>query len=143
MLRLMIGLAAALLLTAAVGAGEMDGEFAGKQAATASTTDTNASSSRHARLLGPGGIEQPLASELDQESPTQAYRGWRGGWGGGYRWGGYRGYYGGYRWGGSYGYRPWGYYGWGRPWYGGVPYVSVAIGYPYYYPYPYYSLYPY
>ena len=143
MLRLMTGLAAALLLTGAALAGEMDIEFAGKEAATASTADKRAHPSTKAMLPAERDVEQPLASELDQESPTQAYRGWRGGWGGGYRSGGYRGYYAGYRWGGYYGYRPWGYYGWRRPWYWGIPYVSLGIGYPYYYAYPNYSTYSY
>jgi hypothetical protein len=142
MLRLLTGLAAALLLAGAACAGELDAEFAGKQATTASLTDQKASPSTNRLLPGEKDLQKPLASELDQESPAQAYRGWRGGWHGGYRWGGYRGYYGGYRWGGYYGYRPWGYYGWRRSWYWGLPYVNLVIGYPYYYPYPYYG-YPY
>ena len=107
--------------------------------ATAPTTDKNAHPSTNALIPGQEGMEKSMASELDQESPTRAYRGWRGG----YHGGGYRGYYGGYRWDGYYGYRPWGYYGWRRPWYWGVPYVSLGIGYPYYYAYPYSSTFSY
>jgi hypothetical protein len=121
MLRLMTGLAAALLLAGPIAAGELDNEFAGKKASA-----SNAASAVPARST--------TASEMDKESPEQAHRGWGGGWGhrGWGRHGGWGGWYGGYRWGG---YRSWGYYGWGRPWYWGGPYLSVGIGYPYsYYP---------
>jgi len=95
------------------------------------------------------------------ETSTELTR-WRGGWGGGFGWGGgYHGWGGGYRgWGGYYGgfhgyhswgigygggYRPWGwggygYYGWPR-YYGGWgwPYASVGYYSPAYYSPVYYS----
>jgi hypothetical protein len=137
MLRLLASAVTGMLVLGAVRAGELDKEFAGKKAISANAAnDLNAPTA-----------DKVKASELDDESPDQAYRGWRGGWGRGYRgygWsGGYRGYgwgagYRGYGWGGYN--RPYG-YGWNRA-YWGVPYVNLSFGYPAYYA-PYYSYSPY
>jgi hypothetical protein len=138
MLRLITGLAALLMAGPAL-AGELDREYSGKKTGSPAVSGKSSSPSNNAALAQrQSGTENARASELDEESPTQAYRrggwggGWRGGWGGGWRggyWGGYRG------WGG--------YYGWRRPWggYWGGPYVGIGIGYPSYYGYP--SAYPY
>lgn len=123
MLRSILSLAFVAGLTLPLVAGEMD-------------NDTTTKKTQPAATLGYGAVNTATAaSELDQESPTQAWRryGW-GGWGCGYRggwgygWGvGYRPYYGGWGWGGYY--RPY-YGGWNvsfgyaRPWGG----VSIAYG---------------
>ncbi len=147
MLRYLTGVTAALVLALPVSAGELDREFAGKPGAVAgkaSPSETGAQAAKVGELLG----------ELDDESPTQAWRrhgygGWRhGGWGWrGHGWGGYgwRGYgwgyprysfslslgYGGY---GGYGgwYRPW-YHGYYRPYYYPISYAYYPA-YSYYYP---------
>src|SRR5438128_4370423 len=142
MLRLFTGLAAVALMAGPALAGELDGEFAGKKNGSPVVTAKTPSPSTNAALAKEqSAADKAKASELDQESPTQAYRrggwggGWRGGWGGGWR-GGWGGGWGGY-------YRGWGgYYGWRRPWgYWGGPYVNLSFGYAYYgypYAYPYY-----
>lgn len=106
MTRLLLCGALALGLGATARAGELDRETkAAAPAAVTTAPDTTATAA---------------ASELDKESPQDAWR-FHGGWGGyrgfhGYRgyWGGYRGFYGGYRgfYGGyryAYAYRPFGY----------------------------------
>src|SRR2546421_11246583 len=137
MLRFLTGLAAMALTAGSALAGELDGEFAGKKVSSpivAGKTTSSAAGAVSAKQQS--ATDKAGTSELDQESPTQAYRrggwggGWRGGWGGGWR-GGWGGYYRG--WGGYYGgRRPWGYWG--------SPYVNLSFGYPYY-GYPYYPTY--
>jgi hypothetical protein len=147
MVRLMAGLAVALLGAAPVWAGELDGDFAGAQSkATKAQAVAPALSSPAQQIDAKAGLAK--GSELDDESPAQAYRG---GWGGGRGWGGWgrggwggwgRGGWGGWGrgWGGWgrgwYGYRGW---GWGRGWGGwggGWPYYASAWrwgwGWPYY-----------
>src|SRR5437868_309348 len=101
MVRLMAGLAVALLSAASVRAGELDGDFSGAQG-KAPKVQAKTISPALASLAQNTDANSALAkgSELDDESPAQAYRsGWgRGGWGRG--WGG--------------GGRGWG--GWGRGW---------------------------
>ncbi|HMP03063.1 MAG TPA: hypothetical protein PKC45_11235 [Gemmatales bacterium] len=106
MLRAGLAVLAVLGLSAVATASEMDREF---KPSTKPKTGT----------LAPTALAStPMpASELDEESPTQAcrwyHRGWGGwGWRGGWGWGG--------GWRGGWG-RPWGWgwgvgYGWGRPW---------------------------
>jgi hypothetical protein len=126
-----IALAAALGLAIPAFAGELDREFKGsdvKVRATATAPPTDLASTRVS------------GTELDEESPTQAWR--RGGWGGHY--GGW-----GHGWGGHY--HGGGYYhgGWGHGWgYGHVGYHRSYYGFygasywpsSYYYR-PYYSYY--
>jgi hypothetical protein len=138
----LIAIAAVICLAVPLSAGELDREFKGgdvKALATVARPSTAPS-------------DKTIAStELDKESPTQAWRrgGWGGyhggwGWGGGYR--GWGGYHGGWGWGG--GYRGWGGYGLG--WGGGYRGwgLSAAYYYPsysfasYYYPSVSYSYYP-
>jgi hypothetical protein len=92
---------AIVLLASPVWAGELDGEFAGIEGKGKKSGDKMLPASKGATLLSllqTNAKETPAkGSELDAESPTQAFRtGWGGGWGRG--WGG---------WG-----RGWG--GWGR-----------------------------
>jgi hypothetical protein len=144
----LVAVAAALSLGTPIFAGELDREFKqsrGEVLETASKAATGPASEKLAR-------PQLAGSELDEESPTQAWhyrRGWGygGGWGYGRGWGGYSvgwGYGRGWGYGGGWGgYRVgWGGYGygfssWNRPFYGGLGFSSyypswgyVSYGYP-------------
>src|SRR5438874_6092372 len=109
MVRLMAGLVVALLGAAPVWAGELDGDFVGVPG-MAPKVQEKAIAAPLSSLAQQMDAKAALAksSELDEESPAQAYR--RGGWGGG-GWG-----RGGGGWGRGWG-RGWG--GWGRGWGGG------------------------
>src|SRR4051794_25936518 len=124
----LIALAAVWGLVTPVGAGELDREFKGGDAKASATAPSPKSV-----------IAVVSGTELDKDSPTQAWR--RGGWGGHY--GGWGGHYGGW---GHHG--GWGHYGgWGQGWgYGHVGYRSYygfyggwGYGASYYRPYSYYS----
>jgi hypothetical protein len=123
----LIALAVVWGLATPVWAGELDREFKAGDVKAPATAPRSSPKTV---------IELVSGSELDQESPTQAWR--RGGWGGHY--GGWGGHYGG--WGGRYG--GWG-HGWGyghvgyhRSYYGGF-YGGWGYGASYAYPYSYYS----
>lgn len=140
MLRITICSIALLGFGAAAQAGELDREGAAKSPTTKSSFGGNTISLAPTTAPAPAPATT-TGSELDKESPTDAYhyRGYYGGYRGYY--GGYRGYYGGwgYRgWGyGGWGYRGWGYrpyyggwYGGYRPYYGGFS-VGISTGYGY------------
>jgi hypothetical protein len=161
MVRIMMALGIALLAVRPVAADELDKEFGdvGSKTRLAAPKSTLASADPSGAV--PSLKEQSDAkasmkkgSELDDESPAQAYRGgWGGGWG--RRWGGWgRGWYGGGRgwgwggwgrgWGGWWGRgwgwnRGWGWGGWGGGWpyYASLsrPYIGYGYGSGYYYPY--------
>src|SRR5216683_4373848 len=143
MVRIMMALAVALLAVAPVAADELDKEFgaiAGKtpQAVLKSGgPQTNSASTPSLKDQSDAKTAWMKGSELDDESPTQAYRagwgggrgrgwggwgrGWSGGWGGG--WGGW--------WGRGWGWnRGWGWGGWGWPYYASIwrPYVGYGLG---------------
>jgi hypothetical protein len=126
MVRYMACLAAALLAGAAVRAGELDAEF-GAKATVAKASSFSGSGAALSTLALNVKVEGARASELDDESPAQSWRCFRGwgcrGWGCGWRgWGcGWRGWC---------GWRPWG-CGFGWPCYGYCPpVVSIGFGYP-------------
>jgi len=124
---LLPALAAALGLAIPAFAGELDREFKGSDVKVRGTATAPATEVASTRVSG---------TELDDESPTQAWRrhGWGGGWGHGYR-----------GWGGGWGV---GYRSWYRPsygFYGGLGYwPSYYHGsfYASYYPSYAYSYYP-
>jgi hypothetical protein len=93
-------------LAATASAGELDREFKGGDVKAKATAPESATKSA---------IERVAGTELDKESPTQAWRrggwGWGGGWGRGWGWGGGWGRGWGVGWG-----RGWGGWGWGRGW---------------------------
>ena len=158
MIRIYGVLMVAILTAVPAWAGELDKEFISqpnKAAKAGGQKDRPA-----ATQLSDVKAATAKASELDDESPTQAYRGgwgrgsggWGRGWGGwGRGWGGWGRGWGGWG-GGWYGYRGW---GWGRGWSGwggsGWPYYASAWrwgwGWPYYAslwrPYVGYGYYPY
>ena len=120
----LIALVVACGLAVPAVAGELDREYQGSDAkATAAKTSPVAAS------------KLATATELDKESPTQAWR--RGGWGGGFR-GGW-----GHGWGRGWG---WGHVGWYRPYhgfYGSWGWPSYYSYWPtYYYPTVGYAYYP-
>jgi len=144
--RFIAGLATLLLGTSPVWAGELDRDCTGPKGKAINPGDKVLSPSKATGLqtLLPSNGKDALGkgSELDEESPTQAYRvgGWGRGWGGwgrgwgGWGWGrgwyGYRGWgwgWGGWRWGWPYYARAW---AWGWPNYAGLwrPYVGYGYG---------------
>ena len=137
MVRLMVGLAVGLLGAASVQAGELDGDFPGAQG-KAPKAQVIAISTALTALAQKTDAKSALAkgSELDDESPAQAYRGgWGRGWGGwGRGSGGWGRGWGGWGWGGWgrgwYGYRGWGGGGWGWPYYARA--WRWGYGWPYY-----------
>ena len=129
-------LAIAVLAGTSLRAGELDEEFAAKSPATPTVqkriAPVNVVTAGLSARAGKASADGWKASEMDAETPTQAWHGgwggcgwrgcgWRGGWGG-YGWGGWRGGWGGYGWGG------WGGYGW-RGW--GLGYYPSYFGYGY------------
>jgi hypothetical protein len=131
-IRLIAGLVVALLGAVPVWAGELDGDFAGPKGQSLKAGEKIRPAPAEPTDRGKSDLAK--GSELDDESPAQAYRG-----GGGRGWGG-RGWGGGGRgWGGGYG-RGWGGWGrgwggWGRGWYGGWGrgwYGGWGWGWPYY-----------
>jgi hypothetical protein len=141
MLRINSVLTIAILSAAPAWAGELDQEFVSQPSKAAkaraekgllpATTTAKAQLSQEQAK-----VALAKGSELDDESPAQAYRGgwgrggggWGRGWGGwGRGWGGWGRGWGG--WGrGWYGYRGW---GWGRGW-GGWGWGGWGGGWPYY-----------
>jgi len=110
MLRYIASLAAAALIGAPIWAGELDKEF-GAKTPSAPAAKQNTATPIGATATAPLTADtRSKGSELDGETPTQAARGYRGGWGhgGGHGWG--------HGWGHSWGHNS---YGWGRGWHSG------------------------
>lgn len=128
MIRYCMGLLAIVLFAGSQAyCGELDNEFPGKSAPVNKAVATPA----HTQMTSLAPVK--AGTEMDRETPSQA---WGRGWGGGYRgWGGW-----GRGWGG-WGYRGWGwpgyvagfyapYYAWPVYAYGYSPIVRAGWGYP-------------